>query len=267
MPKPRSSTKPDEIVDYNADYKNRVIYFGNFNAHPDQDPTEINTQTISTAMVSIHIMARQAPKTPISLYFNSTGGNMHDAWALIDAMLSCSCQFKFYGFGSIMSAATLIMAAADERYLAPHSRVMIHDMSWDHYGMGSSHRVEQDLYQDMKEEKVKFLADNSNLGKEFFHTIINSGKDLFLTAQETVDIGLADELIPPVKRGNLRQKRRHAKKPTSRKLAKSCNTLLSRLQIPVKISEVMIHTPLVDECDPNIIIEELSAQQSEGQND
>jgi len=264
MAKPRSSTKPDEIVDYNADYKNRIIYFGNFNAGPDQVSTEINTQTVTTAIVSIHIMVRQAPKTPISIYFNSGGGDVNDAWALIDTMMIQPCQFKFYGFGSIMSAATMVMAAADERYLAPHTLVMLHDISWDGGSSnGSNRKVDQDLYNRMLEDKVELLAENSNLGKDFFHSVLNTGKDLYITAQEAVDIGLAEEIIPYVKRGNLRQKRRNKKKPSSRKLSKSCNALFERLQIPVKISEVMIHAPIVDECDPNITIVELETPTEE----
>jgi len=258
MAKPRSSTTPAEILDYNADYKNRVIYFGEVSADANEC-TEINNKSIQSVILAIHIMAQQAPKTPISLYMNSDGGSLSAAWALIDTMLSCTCQIKFFGYGEIQSSAVMIMAAADERYLMTHTDVMLHDISWNSPSSqsGSHHSSDAESYKKALKCKVKFLADNSNMSKEFYELIFNSGKDLLISAQEAVDIGLADEIIPYTKRGNLRKKRNAKKKPSSRRLTRSCNTLLERIQLPVNIEKVLIHTPAQDEVDPNITIVEL----------
>lgn len=264
MAKPRSNTPASELLENGIDYKNRVIYFGCSYSDLEEDEgiNEINERTVRQTVLAIRIMVTQAPKTPISIYMNSGGGSSDAAWSLIDVMLTSPCQFKFYGNGIIGSAAVGIMLVSDERYLTPRTKILIHDSSWnDGYSQGAMKRIAMEMYEKEHKEYVELYSDNSLLSFDFYDKVFRSGKDLWITATEAVEIGMADEIIPYTKRGNLRKKRNYRflkKKPSSRKLAKTCNSFFSRIELPVNISEVMIHTPAIDESDPNIIIEELT---------
>jgi len=63
----------------------------------------------------------------LTLYINSTGGNLYDAFALIDVMRSSTHQIRTIGIGAVMSAAFLIFAAGHqgERYAARNTSYIV----------------------------------------------------------------------------------------------------------------------------------------------
>ena len=67
----------------------------------------------------------------LTLYINSSGGDLYQAFALIDVIQTSKYSVRTIGLGSIMSAAFLIFAAGSsgERYIGKNTGIMCHQFS------------------------------------------------------------------------------------------------------------------------------------------
>jgi hypothetical protein len=155
-----------------------------------------------------------------------------------------------------MSAATWIMAGCDERYLTPNTQVMLH--KW-RGGVGAETetdvKIEMDHYGGWLTDKLNdIFADNSKMPAEFWEGVTK--RDLFLTPEECIMLGLADFIVPFKKRGNLRRKRiaqmnKAVDKSEMRKLVNDINKRIHRgknLRIELNIPD--------EEFDKEIYVEE-----------
>lgn len=247
------NTELSDQLSWGVDFKNRRLYFGMNVDMADEDHSEFTNTSVEIAIRALHKMASDAPGKPIELHMNSDGGNPYAMLRLYDEILACSCQIKFFGGGTIASAATWIMVACDERYLHQHTTVMIHD-GWDGFegkhidvqiGAAEAKRL-QDLLYDI-------YANNTKMNKAFWMDICQ--RDVYLNAEEAIQLGMADKLIEPKKRGNLRKMRQAALKKQSsvsemRSLIKSIYTRINKTNIPkIEFNEIA-----KEPVDPNIIV-------------
>jgi ATP-dependent Clp protease protease subunit len=133
----------------------------------------------------------------LTLYVNSSGGDLYQAFALIDIMRSSKHVVRTVGIGSIMSAAFLIFTSGDqgERYLAVNTGIMCHQFS------GGTDAKFHDLKAEMKENEllnkkmVDILKDATGLATTKIKTKLLPASDVYLTAQEAIELGIADHLL------------------------------------------------------------------------
>ena len=179
----------NESLIYGVDLKARRIYFGVPIDWSEPGHEEFSPASVEVAVRAMHRMVAEAPGKPIELHMASYGGDPCAMLRLYDEILSCPCQVKFFGSGFIMSAATWIMVACDERYLQPHTTVMVHD-GWA--GIEGKHT---DLLVYAKEEKrlqdllYDIYEKNTRMPREFWAEVCQ--RDLYLTASEAVSLGMA----------------------------------------------------------------------------
>ncbi len=256
----------DNILDNGVDLVNRRIYFGALLESSDESGNEFTWRSCERAIRAIHVMELEAPKKPIELHMHSPGGDPYSMLRLMDVIQSCSCQVKFYGGGEICSAATWVMAVCDERYLYPNTLVIIHDSS----AGGTSEipsklsdaYINMDGERHLQEKLNQMFADNSRMPKEFWDEMVK--RDLYLNAEETVALGLADKVIEYKKRGNLRRMRiaALAKEPDP----KDFNRLLRKLKERVYMGKnfrLELHVP-EEKFDKNIVVDNTPTESSSG---
>jgi hypothetical protein len=175
----------------------------------------------------------------------------------MDVIQACSCQIKFFGGGEIASAATWVMAVCDERYLYPNTLVVIHDSS-----AGASEEIPSklsDAYIKMDGERHlqdklnQIFADNSRMPVEFWSEMVK--RDMYLSADETIALGLADKVVEFKKRGNLRRMRIAAlqKEPESKEFNKLLRRLKDRTYMGKNL-RVELHVP-EEQFDKNIVVD------------
>lgn len=244
-------TDIEKILTHSVDITNRRIYFGNIDN--GEDGSDFNWDSVEVAIRSIHYLS-SLNKKPIELHMSSNGGNVYEMLRLYDAIQICPCQIKFFGSGTICSSASYIMAGCDERYLTANATVMVHKGH-----TGSMEGVYTDVQINMQEsEKIdikcnNIYAANSRMPLEFWNEITH--RDLYLTAEEAIMLGIADKIIQPKKRGNLRRSRiAIMNQPVnSVNMKKLIRDLSKRIHLP-KTLKIDIQVPS-EECDPNIIVE------------
>lgn len=246
----------DELLAYGVDLKNRKIYFGSpLDGLNDESLGDFTQASVELAVRALHKMASDAAGKPIEIYVNSYGGSPYDMLRLYDEILACPCQIKFIGSGVVMSAATWIMAACDERYLHPNTTIMVHDGSDGFEGKHTDAQIQAAEMKRLQDLLYDMYANNSRMPREFWQEVCQ--RDLYLTAQEAVTLGLADKVIEPKKRGNLRRMRQAnmKKTPDSKEIRGLIHKLYMRIN-KVKIPKIELNELRKEPTDPNIVIAE-----------
>lgn len=133
----------------------------------------------------------------LTIYINSTGGDLYQAFGLIDVMHASPHLIRCIGIGAVMSAAFLIFASGDQgqRYAAKNTSFMCHQFT---ESMDSKYH---DLKATMKENDtcnermVAVLKAATGLAPSVIKKKLLPASDIYLTAQEAVDLGIADHIL------------------------------------------------------------------------
>ena len=250
-------TELTDLFEYGIDIKARRIYFGYMAAEPDS-ATEFTPTSVEFAVRALQKMATDSPNRPIELHLSSFGGSIYDALRLHDEILSCSAQIKFYGGGAIMSAATIIMVACDERHLYPNARVMLHELSDsnDHTTRRSDIKINSQENEALHKIMCDIYAANSRLPSNFWNDILS--KDVYLSPGEAVSMGLCDSIVEPKKRGNLRKKRQAQlkKEIDIKRLVKDLYDRTGRSRVP----RIELNLPIKEAADPHVVVDNTPLQ-------
>jgi ATP-dependent Clp protease protease subunit len=134
----------------------------------------------------------------LTLYVNSTGGDLYQAFALIDIMQSSKHHVRTIAIGSVMSAAFLIFTSGTkgERYIAANTGIMCHQFA----GGGGDAKF-HDLKAEMKENEllnqkmVNILKEATGLTPSRIKSKLLPASDVYMSAQEALDLGIADQLL------------------------------------------------------------------------
>lgn len=209
----------DDIIGKGLDVKNRRIYFGDFDATEadnDINGSDFTWGTVELAIRAMHYLEDRSTTQPIELHMSSIGGDTDACFRLVDAILTSPCQIKFFGGGSIMSSASLVMCVCDERHLYPSATVMVHEVSSAMGGKVTDMSIELGDVANVRQRLVDTYTNNSRMPANFWSEIIKN--DVYLSAKEAIELGLADKIVEYKKRGTLRKSRiAHLSAPVDKK--------------------------------------------------
>ena len=189
----------DRFFQYGIDISTRTIYMGSHSAYDDGD-SGVDHEMAEAVVKALHILDTQAPNgdKPITIIMNNPGGGEYHGLAIFDAIKACKNHVVVKVFGYAMSMGSIILQAADERIMAPNSRFMIHYGTWgvyDHPKIAYKWAEEGkkfdkwmiDLYlTKIREKHPKYPRKKVDEMCNF---------DTILNAKETVELGLADEVL------------------------------------------------------------------------
>lgn len=126
----------------------------------------------------------------------SNGGNISEAFALIDVMRSSKIPVKTVGLGCIASCGLLIFLAGAQgrRVLTPNTSVLSHQFSWD-VG-GKAHELfatvkEFDLTQ---KRMIEHYRRSTGLDDETIRQVLLPPQDVYLDAEEARKYNICDTI-------------------------------------------------------------------------
>lgn len=253
-----AKTELDDYLDYGVDSAKRRIYFGDCINQAGEDSGDVTQRSIELAVRALHRLVNEGPGKPIELHMSSFGGDPYAMLRLYDEILACPCQVKFIGSGVIQSSATWIMSVCDERYLHPHTTVMVHDGSEGFEGNHTDAKIYTQESVRLQDLLYDIYTANSRMPRAFWEDVCQ--RDLYLTAEETVKLGLADKIIEPKKRGNLRKMRQAALKKSPSHV--EMESLIHSLYVRVNrhnVPKLELNKPVKEENDPNVKIDETAS--------
>ena len=135
----------------------------------------------------------------IKFYISTYGGSADDMMSIHDMMrlTKLNRDIETIGMGKIMSAGTLILASGTrgKRKIMKNCRVMIHAVSAG--SMGSIHNLQNEMeeIQNIQDMYIDALCAETLLTKRQLRKMLDQKVNVYLTAEEAVEYGLADEVI------------------------------------------------------------------------
>lgn len=135
------------------------------------------------------------PDKDIHLYINSPGGSVTAGLSIYDTMqfIKPDVSTMCIGQAASMGAILLTGGAAGKRFALPHSRTMIHQPLGGFQGQASDFEIHAKEILDIRERLNKILADHS--GQDIEKIRQDTDRDFFMSAKESVDYGLIDEVM------------------------------------------------------------------------
>jgi len=142
---------------------------------------------------------QEAPGQDIVLYINSPGGVITSGMAVIDTMdlIRSDVSTVCIGLAASMGALILCKGTKGKRYVWPHSRVMIHQplISGQIIAPAIDIKIHADEIRKTREEINRMIAQASN--KTVEQVELDTDRDYYLNAEESVAYGLVDGVIKP----------------------------------------------------------------------
>jgi ATP-dependent Clp protease protease subunit len=189
----------EKFFDYDINLQTRTLYMGSNGVEEDGE-SGVNYLMAERVIKGLHILDMQAPQNdkPITIVMNNIGGDYYHGMAIYDAIKACHNHITIQVFGHAMSMGIVILQAADERQVAPHSKMMLH------YGETGFHGHSKNMKRWAEEEErinremeiillEKMVVKNPKMDKEKLRKLLQF--DTFLSAEEAIELGLADKVI------------------------------------------------------------------------
>jgi len=139
---------------------------------------------------------RKKKQKELLLMICSDGGNISDAFALIDVMKSSRIPIKTVGLGSVASAGLMIFLAGHtgRRVLTPNTSILSHQFSW-----GSSGKAHE-LFATVKEfeltqtRMVDHYRNCTGLDDVTIREVLLPPQDVYLSAEEALKYNICDHV-------------------------------------------------------------------------
>lgn len=133
----------------------------------------------------------------LTLYINSDGGNLQDAFALTDVMKSSNKIIRTVGLGSVCSAAFLIFAAGTkgERVISKTASIMCHQFTGSSSGKYHDIKAATKENELLNQRMVSLLRDCTDLDVRTIKTKLLPPSDVWFSAEELLDLGVADKIF------------------------------------------------------------------------
>ena len=158
---------------------------------------EVNDPVSNSICAQLLFLEAEDSEADINFYINSPGGVVTSGMAMYDTMQYINPDVSTIVMGQAASMGSLLAqaGAAGKRYVLPKSRTMIHQPSGGARGMASDIAIQFEEINRMKKDLTEIYVQHNSKGKTYEEFEAGMDRDNFLTAQEAVDWGLADEII------------------------------------------------------------------------
>lgn len=167
-----------------------------------KDRTIFINGPISTGMSHVVIaqmlfLEAEDPEKDIHVYINSGGGEVTAGMAIYDTFQFVKCDVSTIVMGQACSMGSLLATAgaAGKRFMLPHSRNMIHQPSGGAEGQATDIEIQAREILKMKKYLTEIYVTHNSAGKTYDDFARDMERDFFMSAEEAVEYGLADQVI------------------------------------------------------------------------
>ena len=144
-------------------------------------------------------LTKEENHKPIEFYISTYGGNADDMFGLYDVMRNVkeTSEIHTIGLGKVMSAGVLILAAGTKgkRKIGKNCRVMIHSVMGGNHGSLHNMMNELEAIEQLQDMYCDALIANSKLTRAKLKKMIERKVNVYLSAEEAVELGIADIII------------------------------------------------------------------------
>ena len=136
----------------------------------------------------------------ISMMVSTHGGAASDMFSILDVMdiiKTRTCDIETFGVGKVMSAGVPILAAGTKgkRKVGRNCRIMLHNVMAGTGGTIFSMENELEEIKWVQERYIECLANYTKLTPSKIKKLLKTQKDVYISAEEAIKMGIADEII------------------------------------------------------------------------
>ena len=169
--------------------------------------TGVDDHIASLVVAQLLFLESEDSSKDILLYINSPGGSVTAGLAIYDTMQFIKPDVSTIVMGQACSMGSFLTmtGAPGKRLVLPESRTMIHRVSSGTPGTKGSVHVQELEFEDAKrhfeeakrlnERLTELYVHHNTAGKTYDELFATMKFDTFLSAQEAVDNGLADQVV------------------------------------------------------------------------
>ena len=176
-----------------------IINLGLLKDHTHMITGEINDESVDKAIrwLLYENATNDNPSKMLTLYINSTGGSLTDTFALIDIIRSSNFVVRTIAIGNVMSSAFLLFSAGDKghRYVSKNTSGMCHQfsdsMDSKYHDIKSAMKESESL----NERMIGVLVETTGLPRAKVRTKLLGPSDIYLSAEEMIEFGVADHIL------------------------------------------------------------------------
>jgi len=170
---------------YSRLLKDRIIFLG----------TQIDDATANTIIAQLLFLEASDPDKDIYIYINSPGGSVSSTIAIYDTIQYIRSDVATICIGMAASGAALILASGTKgkRFVLPNSRIMVHQPLGGAQGQVTDIEIQTRELKRIKDTINKILTHHT--GQKFEKVEKDTDRDFYMTAQESKEYGLVDEVI------------------------------------------------------------------------
>jgi len=162
---------------------------------------EIHDLSADLVVAQLLFLDGQETEKDINLYINSPGGAVTAGLAIYDTIQHLKSNVQTICLGQAASMAALILTAGTpgKRMVLPSSRVLIHQPWGGAQGQARDIGIQSREIIRLKKMTIQYFADHT--GKSIEQIAADMERDLYMSAQDAVDYGIADSILKREKNG------------------------------------------------------------------
>ncbi len=169
--------------------------------------TDVSEHSASLIIAQMLFLESEDPNADILFYINSPGGLVTAGLAIYDTMQFIKPDVSTIVLGQACSMGSFLAnaGAPGKRLVLPESRTMIHRVSSGTPSTRGSVHVQELQFEDAKrsfeesqrlnERLTQLYVKHNTAGKTYDEMFATMKFDTFLSAQEAVEMGLADRVV------------------------------------------------------------------------
>ena len=156
---------------------------------------QVEDHMASLITAQLLFLEAENPKKEISMYINSPGGVVTSGMAIYDTMQFIRPPVATLCIGQAASMGSLLLAAGEPgmRYALPNARIMVHQPSGGFQGQASDIERHAKEILDLRHRLNTVYVKHTGQKLEKIEDALE--RDTFLTAEQSKDFGLIDEVI------------------------------------------------------------------------
>ena len=168
---------------------------------------EVEDRMANLIVAQLLFLESEDSSRDITMFINSPGGSVSAGLAIYDTMNFIKPDVSTYVVGQACSMGSFLAQAGapGKRFVLPESRTMIHRVSSGTRGTSGSVHVQDLQFEDARrsfeeskrinERLTQLYVKHNSRGKTYDQLFNDMKFDTFLSAQEAVEYGLADQVI------------------------------------------------------------------------
>lgn len=132
-------------------------------------------------------------RKPIKIYLHSPGGFLTSTFTMIDAIKMSKTPVYTIAMGETYSGGFFTFLAGHKKFAYPHASFLYHEGATANGGDANKFRNFAKFYEVQLEQLRQVVLNNSSISEEEYEKHIKD--DWWLTAEEAVKYGIADEIL------------------------------------------------------------------------